>query len=152
MSIGAIWEYVLREGCDGAVVPMPLLPGARTTLRQESLASAAAGAARSTPRRHRWREHESGWSGEITQPVLAMPLDQTMKTWDLPAPHALRIALGDATLECLAGAKSVIASPALRTIVIEGAGQAGADKLLTNAQWTADDSLRHLNVSIWTRP
>jgi hypothetical protein len=80
------------------------------------------GASRSTPRRHQWREHEERWTGEVIQPVLAMPLDAAVKTWLLPPPNAIRVALGDAGADSLTqGADTVLDARGLHTVIVQAA-------------------------------
>ena len=106
-TLARLWENVLLNGCEGNLVPVPVAIGSKRALQEQRSAAAAPAAARYPGRRRVWREH-AGSQRMVMQPCLAMPLDSAMKTWGLPAPHAIYVGPGVAADEIVAGARQTL--------------------------------------------
>ena len=137
-TLGRLWDNVLLNDCEGNVVPVPVAIGSKRALQEQRTVSASPGAARYPARRRAWHEHQ-GSHRMVMQPCLAMPLDSAMKTWGLPAPHALYIGPYVSVEAVITGARRTL-DAGVAAILVECRDAAAADAL--NACTAAGFELR----------
>jgi FkbM family methyltransferase len=110
-SYAALCENVVLNGCQDAVLPLPVLLGDSTRL--VTLGVAEAGAA----------EHEVGGGG---LPTLSYRLDDLVSGLGVPAPTLLKIDVDGAEAAVLGGAGGTLARSELRSVLVE-IDRAGGD-------------------------
>ncbi len=120
VACGRLWQNALLNGCDGLVVPLCLRAAARSTLAQERYDRLSSQAMRLPIHLSRWREHASPQGVEVIQPVLGVPLDWAMKRWKLPPPQAMRVSLGAAGDDTLAGIEGMLTECDVAALILEG--------------------------------
>jgi FkbM family methyltransferase len=110
-SYAALCDNVALNGFDDRITPLPVLLSDRTGLTDLAYRSVEPGAA----------EHllEPGATAAYRQPVLSFRLDDLVSQIGLPAPTLLKIDVDGAEAPVLAGAPLTLASPALRSILVE---------------------------------
>jgi FkbM family methyltransferase len=110
-SYAALCDNVVLNGFEGTVTPLPVVLSDRTGLADLAYRSTEPGAA----------EHllQPGAAAAYRQPVLSFRLDDLVSQIGLPAPTLLKIDVDGAEAPVLAGAASTLASPALRSVLIE---------------------------------
>ena len=106
------------NGCDGSVMPVPLALSDFEGLGELRYPSGKAGQARHTVRPATWRvRRASGDEGHFRQQVCVTSLDDAVRRYGLPEPAHLRIGAASSAASVLAGASSVLASSALKTVL-----------------------------------
>lgn len=138
-AVARLWDNVLLNECEGNLVPIPVSIGAKRVLEEQRSSSAAPGADRAASRRRLWREHP-GSPRMVLQPRLALPLDTVLKTWNLPAPHAIYLGPNQALAEFVQGAQRTLAAGVTALLVeTTGPGTAPAVSALSAAGFTVRD-------------
>ena len=115
-NLAALTANVALNGLAGQVTPMPMALSDRTALDVFNLRDVEPGGAR----------HALG-AGVLPedgvtlfpQPVLVFRLDDVVAQFRLPEPNHIKLDVDGGELAVLAGAAGTLASPALRTVLIE---------------------------------
>jgi hypothetical protein len=106
------------NGCDGSVLPISLALADFEGMGELKYPSGLAGWRGHSVRAAAWKvKRSSGGEGSVKQPAYAMPLDQAISRYTLPAPHHLHLNNAQTVDRVLAGATGVLASDQLKTIV-----------------------------------
>jgi FkbM family methyltransferase len=110
-SYAALCDNVVLNGFQRTVTPLPVLLSERTGMVELGYRSIDPGAA----------EHllPPGASVAYRQPVLSFRLDDLVSTAGVPPPTLLKIDVDGAEAAVFAGAPRMLASPALRSILVE---------------------------------
>ncbi len=115
----ALCDTVLRNGCDGAVMPVPLAVADFDGLGGLRFPPGLAGQHRHSLRREGWAvRRPAGDERPLVQSTCVTSLDRVVRQFELPAPTHLRLAESAGALEVLHGAAGVLASPVLRSILL----------------------------------
>lgn len=110
-TFALLCENIRLNGLGDRIVPIPVPLGVSTSLATFRYTSTAPGAA----------SHNPAQSGDVVfeQSVLAHSLDDLLERFELPAPNHLKLDVDGEELNVLSGATQVLASPGLRTIMVE---------------------------------
>lgn len=99
--LARLWENVVLNGCEGTLVPIPIMLGGGRGLKKERLDSIGPASSREIPRRSEWRQHRE--TSAVVQACAALTLDGAVKTWSLPAPEILYLGPGANAADVVAG-------------------------------------------------
>jgi FkbM family methyltransferase len=110
-SYAALCDNVALNGFGDTVTPLPVVLSDRTGLADLSYRSVEPGAAEHLP--------EPDGPAAYRQPVLSFRLDDLVSQIGLPAPTLLKIDVDGAEAPVLAGAPLTLASPGLRSVLVE---------------------------------
>ena len=110
-SYAALCDNVALNGFEETVTPLPVVLSDRTGLADLAYRSIEPGAAEHPP--------QAGASAVYRQPVLSFRIDDLVSQIGLPAPTLLKIDVDGAEAPVLAGAPLTLASPALRSVLVE---------------------------------
>jgi FkbM family methyltransferase len=117
-AFNALCENLRLNGCDGSVMPVSLALSDFEGMGELKYPAGHAGWKGHTIKRASWRvRRASGGEGSARHPAYVMPLDVAISRYSIPAPNHLRLANPHSVEHVLAGAESVLASAALKTIV-----------------------------------
>jgi FkbM family methyltransferase len=109
-TYAALCDNVVLNGFEQVVVPLPVALSAAPGLVELRYSSVEPGAA----------EHGLGGAdAAYRQRILSLRLDDLVSQFALPAPTLLKIDVDGAEAAVLAGATQALASPALRSILVE---------------------------------
>lgn len=106
----ALCENVVLNRVADRVIPLPIVLAERTRLASLESAETVAGATHSLT---------DGAGPAYRQPVLAYALDDLIGTFGLPAPSLVKLDVDGAEVLVLDGARSTIAAPSLRSVLVE---------------------------------
>jgi FkbM family methyltransferase len=115
-NYAAICDNVVVNGFADRVVPVPLALGRETGLATFRHRRLIVGGARHDSRAE---PGELDWQPEYEQPVLGAALDDVVRWFGLPAPTHAKVDVDGAEVEVFAGAAQTLASPTLRSILVE---------------------------------
>ena len=110
-------ENVILNGCEGAIVPLPVTLADRAGLRA-LVYPHTAGSDRHALRDREWRPGREGPADRHAQPVAAERLDDVVRRQKLPPPHAMRIAVRANADAVLRGAAAVVSAHRPRAILV----------------------------------
>jgi len=110
-TFALLCENIHLNGLGGRIVPIPVPLGASTALETFRYASTEPGES----------SHNPSDPGLVVfeQTMLVHSLDDLVERFELPAPNHLKLDVDGAELDVLRGAVGVLASQALRTIMVE---------------------------------
>ena len=114
----ALCDNLHLNACDGSVLPLSLALADFEGMGELKYPSGLAGWRGHSVRQVAWKvKRSSGGEGSVKQPAYVMPLDQAISRYGLPAPHHLHLHNAQSVERVLAGAKGVLASDQLKTMV-----------------------------------
>jgi hypothetical protein len=134
-SLARLWDNILLNDCEGNLVPVPMAIGSKRVLEEQRSDTASPGAPRGASRRRVWREHP-GSPRLVLQPRLALPLDTAIKTWTLPAPHAIYVGPLAVAADVVLGAEKALQTCAA-VMIDAGANTPPASRSLAEQALTA---------------
>jgi FkbM family methyltransferase len=114
-SIASLCANIVLNDVAGQVTPMPIALSDRTAMNVFSLRDVEPGAAR----------HALGYDPPedgptmFQQPVMMFRLDDLIEWFKIPAPNHIKLDVDGGELAVLEGAARTLASPALRSILVE---------------------------------
>jgi len=114
-SIAALCTNIVLNGVTAHVTPMPVALSNRTDMNVFSLRDIEPGAAR----------HALGYDDPLDgpavfqQPVMMFRLDDLVERFAVPLPNHIKLDVDGGELEVLEGASRTLASPTLRSVLIE---------------------------------
>jgi FkbM family methyltransferase len=110
---------IVLNRCEAIIIPVPLAVAGTCGLGSFRYLSLDPGQSRHDFRQDPWVADEADTPKRYLQPVLSMTLDSAIATFSLPAPNYLKVDVDGGEIEVLQGAAQTLASPALRSILIE---------------------------------
>jgi FkbM family methyltransferase len=114
----ALCDNLHLNGCDGSVLPISLALGDFDGMGELKYPAGFGGWRGHSVRPVAWKvKRSSGGEGTIKQPAYVMTLDQAVSRYGLPAPHHLHLNNAQSVERVLAGAKGLLESGQLKTIV-----------------------------------
>ena len=114
----ALCDNLHLNGCDGSVLPISLALADFEGMGELKYPAGFGGWRGHSVRPVAWKvKRSSGGEGTIKQPAYVMTLDQAVSRYGLPAPHHLHLNNAQSVERVLAGAKGLLASDQLKTIV-----------------------------------
>jgi hypothetical protein len=114
----ALCDNLHLNACDGLVLPLSIALADFEGMGELKYPSGLGGWRGHSVRAATWKvRRSSGGEGSIKQPSYVMPLDTAVSRYGLPAPHHLLLHNPQSVERVLAGAKGVLASDQLKTIV-----------------------------------
>jgi FkbM family methyltransferase len=140
-NFARLCDNIQLNGCQHAIVPVPLPLAERSGLVGFSYRGVEPGQSRHKMKPGAWRfRGPAPATARFEQPVLAMTLDAMIASFDLPRPHHLKIDVDGAEDRVLAGAPNTLRSETLRTVLIEveGVQWSGVSSLLEGAGFVLD--------------
>ena len=117
-TFARLCENIQLNGCEAAIVPVPLPLAERTGLVKLRYRHLEAGQSRHSISRGNWHRGDTA-AGHYVQPICAVTLDMMVASFHLPAPHHMKIDVDGAELRVLQGAAVTLQSATLRTVLIE---------------------------------
>ena len=125
-SFAHLCDNIVLNGCESVITPLPLPLSDKTELAKFKYRSREAGQSRHSL--SEWREEAQKDSlRRYRQPVLAMRLDEMVKTFNLPYPTHLKIDVDGGELQVLNGATGVLSHEDLQTLLVEIDEELGHD-------------------------
>lgn len=109
-TYAVLCENVFVNGLGDRVTTLPVALGSSTGLQTFNYSSLRPGAAK-----HNWPTGKVAFTGE----VLSYRLDDLVESFALPYPNHIKIDTDGGEPDLLRGARGVLASPALRTLMVE---------------------------------
>ena len=119
-SFARLCDNIQLNGCQHMIVPVPIPLADNSGVFGFKYRSVDPGQSRHKLKNDPWRFR--GPAPDATryeQPVLAMTLDDVISTFQLPAPHHLKIDVDGAEDRVLAGARRTLKASSLRSVLIE---------------------------------
>ena len=114
----ALCDNLHLNACDGLVLPLSVALADFEGMGELKYPTGLGGWRGHSVRPATWKvRRSSGGEGSIKQPSYVMPLDTAVSRYGLPAPHHLLLHNPQSVERVLAGAKGVLASDQLKTIV-----------------------------------
>ena len=114
----ALNDNLHLNACDGLVLPLSIALADFEGMGELKYPSGLGGWRGHSVRAATWKvRRSSGGEGSIKQPSYVMPLDTAVSRYGLPAPHHLLLHNPQSVERVLAGAKGVLESDQLKTIV-----------------------------------
>ena len=113
-SIASLCANVVLNDAAASIVPMPVALSDRTGMSVFSLRDTEPGAAR-----HALGSDPEDGPTVFPQPVLTYRLDELIDAFGLPRPHHVKLDVDGGELAVLEGASRTLASPELRTMLVE---------------------------------
>jgi FkbM family methyltransferase len=114
----ALCDNLHLNGCDGSVLPIALALADFEGMAELKYPAGQGGWRGHSVRAAAWKvKRSSGGEGSIKQPAYVMPLDHVVSRYGLPAPHHLHLNNAQSVERVIAGAKGLLASDQLKTIV-----------------------------------
>jgi FkbM family methyltransferase len=110
---------IVLNRCEAIIIPVPLAVAGTNGLGSFRYLSLDPGQSRHDFKQGAWDADEADTPKRYHQPVLSMTLDSAISTFSLPAPNHLKVDVDGGEIEVLQGAAHTLASPALRSILIE---------------------------------
>jgi FkbM family methyltransferase len=110
---------IVLNRCEAIIIPVPLALAGTCGLGTFRYLSLDPGQSRHDFRQDAWVADEADTPKRYLQPVLSMTLDSAIATFSLPAPNYLKIDVDGGEIDVLQGAAQTLASPTLRSILIE---------------------------------
>jgi FkbM family methyltransferase len=107
-------ENVIKNGCGGSIVSLPLALSDRTDIARFYLASLETGAAE-----HQGLSAGGGGSTGLFQDLICLRLDSAIELFSLPWPNHIKIDVDGAELKILNGGEKTLRRPELRSILME---------------------------------
>ncbi len=107
-------ENILRNGCGGAIVALPLALSDRTEMARFHLASLETGAAE-----HVGLAQDGGRPAGLFQDLVCVRLDSVVDLLSLPWPNHLKLDVDGAELRILSGGEITLRRPELQSILME---------------------------------
>jgi FkbM family methyltransferase len=134
----ALCDNVLTNGCDGAVLALPVAVADWDGLGELTYPHGMAGQSRHTLARAPWRARRAtGDEGKVRQSVSVLTLDDAARRYELPAPSHIRIGASASPTAVLAGAARLLQLDSLKTILFTlPAGQAESFVAQLAPRWT----------------
>lgn len=117
--LARLWENVVLNGCEGTLVPIPIMLSARRGLKKERFGEVGPISSREVPARSEWHQHRE--SSAVVQACPALTLDGAVKTWTLPPPEILYLGPGANAADIVGGAARALAQ-SIRLVLIESGG------------------------------
>jgi FkbM family methyltransferase len=118
-SFAHLCDNIVLNGCQDAIVPVSLALGSVTGLGTFAYRTLHPGQSRHDFTERPWSRRTSTKSGRYHQPILSMTLDRAVELFTLPLPSCLKLDVDGGEANVLRGAAMTLASPQLRTILIE---------------------------------
>jgi FkbM family methyltransferase len=118
-SYAHLCSNIVLNRCEAIIIPVPLALAGTCGLGSFRYLSLDPGQSRHDFRQDAWVADEADTPKRYLQPVLSMTLDSAIATFSLPAPNHLKIDVDGGEIEVLQGAAQTLASPTLRSILIE---------------------------------
>ncbi|MBI4888574.1 MAG: FkbM family methyltransferase, partial [Acidobacteria bacterium] len=115
---GRLCENVRLNGCQDAVIPLPLALSHEEGLKELKYDIGGEGQDRHRLGPRDWRVKPIHSDRMYVQPVCVSPLDAVIRRHRLPAPNHLRLSRGVDVVGVLQGARGTLASPALKSLCI----------------------------------
>jgi Met-10+ like-protein len=117
-AFNALCDNLHLNACDGLVLPISIALADFEGLGELKYPAGLGGWRGHVVRAAKWKvKRSSGGEGSIKQPAYVMPLDAAVSRYGLPAPHHLLLHNPQSVERVLAGAKGMLASDQLKTIV-----------------------------------
>ena len=114
----ALCENLHRNECDGSVMPISLALADFEGMGELKYPAGLGGWSGHSIKPAAWRvRRASGGEGSVRQPAYALPLDQAMSRYGLPAPQHLRLGNAHSVERVIGGAPALLKSESLKTIV-----------------------------------
>lgn len=107
-------ENVIKNGCGGGIVSLPLALSDRTEIARFQLASLDTGAAE-----HPGLSFGGGGAAGLFQDLVCVRLDNAVELFSLPWPNHMKIDVDGAELKILSGGEKTLRRPELRSILME---------------------------------
>jgi len=114
-TMATLCANVIQNDLAARVTPLPVALAATTGMNVFSLGNLEPGAARHALG---YGEPEDG-PAAYQQPIMTFRLDDLIEWFRLPLPNHVKLDVDGGELDVLAGASRTLASPALRTVLIE---------------------------------
>jgi FkbM family methyltransferase len=119
-TFARLCENLQLNGCTQTVIPVPIPVADRNGLTTFRYRSPEPGQSRHQLRDTPWTPGASADAdGHYIQPVCTMTLDSMVEVFGLTPPDHIKLDVDGAELRVLQGATAVLASPRLRTVLIE---------------------------------
>ena len=118
-SFAHLCDNIVLNRCQDVVIPLPLALGGTTGIGTFAYKSLEAGQSRHVFKEHAWTRGTASASNHYHQPGLSMALDAVIETFGLPRPNHIKLDVDGGELNVLRGASTTLASPELRSILIE---------------------------------
>lgn len=148
-------DNVVLNGCDGAVVPVPLAVMGADELLELKYRQGRPGAGEYHILDKAWRPGPRRETTLYRQPACVTRLDTAVRLYDLPRPNHLRLSPSASSLAVFAGAADTLTQPSLRTVYLELAHEDAppARAQLESLGWTVASERRHQRTSqfVFTR-
>jgi FkbM family methyltransferase len=118
-SFAHLCDNIVLNRCQDVVIPLPLALGGTTGIGTFAYKSLEPGQSRHVFKEQAWTRVGVSASNHYHQPILSMPLDAVIETFRLPRPNHIKLDVDGGELNVLRGASATLASPELRSILIE---------------------------------
>ena len=118
-TFARLCENVQLNGCADRIIPVPLPLSDRSGILGLQYRSLDPGQSRHRMGDTTWRPEDSAKPKRYVQPVCAITLDAAVSTFELPLPVAMKIDVDGPEMRVLRGASSLLASPGLRSLLVE---------------------------------
>lgn len=111
-------ENIRLNKCDGEIIPLPWLLADTPGIRSFDYRSTEPGQSRHVMSADAWKPAAAD-ATDYRQPMAAIPLDQAVALFGLPAPHHIKLDVDGAEAQVLAGAAATLRGTQLKSVLIE---------------------------------
>ena len=118
-AYAALCDNLLLNGCEGSVVPVPLVVSSRDALGTVRYQNGSPGQGRYIVRSDDWRSRPGERDSQYIQPSCLSRLDTIVERYGLPSPNHIRIAPRLSPLSVIAGGAKTLTLPSLKTLEVQ---------------------------------